>query len=295
MAFEFAFVVTKPLQLIFTVAIIRQLNVADRSCIIITDSFSGSEGVAERLRSVDWDLSRVGVLFCRDRSKAEQIVADMGAKKIFVDGDVGVRRFLILLKTQICINRPEIWVYEEGHGTYRTDLYSNSKRAIFASLGVGTHFGGSSLAKGLYVLAPDEYDKAFPHHKKEVHQIESAPYDTIKRDFTAWCEIFSYVPITNTGQKTCALYLSSWVIDPIAIERLKKMPGDIFIKPHPHIRNFEPVPGIMSIDPGAPSELVLIALLKEYDHVEVFDHMSSVRRYIHDSRLIYQELEKLND
>lgn len=288
---EVAFVVTKPIQLVFAVGIIRQLELRDAACLIMTDDFKDAYYVCRRASEVDWDLSSVGIKFCADRSDAERIAAKLGAKQIFVDSDVGLKRFLLLLRTQIRIKRPRIWVYEEGVGTYRTDLYEHGlKRRIFDVVGVGTRFGGSRFTSGIFVRDPDRFRKLFPNNSSEVRHIECTPSEMLSENLEQWSEIFGYRPVSASSESACALYLSNWLVHQSGLEHLRKFLGDRYFKPHPHIKTLPEVTDIALVSATAPAELVLMDLLEKYTCVTVFHHGSSVEHYVTDERIAYVRL-----
>lgn len=277
---EFAFIATKPLQLLFAVAIIRQLGVADRSCMIVTDDFNDAEAVATRLGTADWDLSEINVHFCPERRKAERLAVDLGAQKIFVDSDVGVKRFFILLWTQIRRRRPEIWVYEEGLGTYRADLYQQPKRSMLEVAGVGTRFGGCLITTGIYIREPDDYRRRFPQGPGKARKIACSPCEAIGRDFAEWSRIFDYKPVSSSTGDRCSIYLGNWTTDTIDLEWFKSLSGDKYFKPHPHLRPGPAVAGVLTVSPTAPAELVLMDLRTKYMHIDVFHHGTSCERYM---------------
>lgn len=288
---DYGFVVTKPLQLIFATSIIRQLGIAERSTLVITDDFKDALAVCKRLQLLKWDLSPVDIRYCADRSKAEQFASGLGAKILFVDSDVGLKRFLLLMKTQIRSQRPEIWVYEEGHGSYRTDMYQNdTKRRFLESLGIGTHFGGSRFTNGIYLRDPDLYVDRFPFPGIKVRRIEHGPSETIGRDLETWANIFAFSPVKPDQEKACAIYLTDWSVHQEGMSRLNAFSGDKLMKPHPHMKTPPALPGIEILSATAPAELVIMDLLDKYPRVSVFHHGSSCERYVVDERLTYVRL-----
>ena len=285
---EFAFVVTKPLQFLFAAGIIRQLGISDQSFLVVTNSFRDAEAVCERASRADWDLSSMDIRFCADRSEAEQYATRLGVRTLFVDSDVGLRRFLLLLKTQLGLKRPQIWVYEEGLGSYRTDLYKQDiKHRLFDALGIGTHFGGSRLTRGIYVCEPSLFRERFPDQVVEVRKIARTPCEIIEGNLKEWSRIFDYVPVSPSSETACALYLTDWSVHPDGVARLNEFPGDKYMKPHPHIKEIPAVTGVELISATPPAELVLIDLLGTYQSVTVFHHGSSCEKYVGDQRVSY--------
>ena len=286
-----AFIVTKPLQLVFAASIIRQLDIADQSVLIITNDFLGAEDVCVRARTLDWDLSAMKIQFSVDRRMAERVATDLGVKRVFVDSDVGLKRFLSLLKTQIIKEPPEIWVYEEGIGTYRNDLYKDSlKRRVFKVLGIGTHFGDSRYTRGIYVRNPNQFLEKFPKVEVEVCQIKLTASETLDQNIEEWAIAFNYTNVQPGQTEECALYLTDWEVHDVGIIRLNEFLGDRFIKPHPHIKSSIEVPTVQMISATAPAELVLMDLLANYVQVTVFHHGSSCERYIDNKRVSFVRL-----
>jgi len=285
---DYAFVVTKPLQLVFATSIIRQMGIAERSTLIITDDFNDALAVSERLKTLEWELSLIDTRFCADRRKAEQVATTHGAKVLFVDSDVGLKRFLLLSRTQMRRHRPQIWVYEEGIGTYRNDMYPNvAKRQFFKSLGIGTHFGGSRFTRGVYVREPKLFLERFQSIGKEVRYIENSPAETLGRDIKAWAYIFNYTSVEANQADTCTIYLTDWNVREEGLARLDASCGIRFVKPHPHIKTLPDVLGAKILSATAPAELVLMDLLEKYARVTVIHHGSSCERYVVNQRLSY--------
>lgn len=288
---DYAFIVTKPLQLMFATSIIRQLEIAERSVLIITDDFKDAIGVYERLRLLESDLSLVDIRFCSDRNKAEMFATELDIETLFVDSDVGFKRFLILLKTQIRKRRLKIWVYEEGHGTYRSDMYQNhAKRRFFEFLGIGTHFGGSRFTRGIYLRDPELFIERFHFSAIDIRRIEHTPSEILRHNLETWVRIFDYSPVKPGQADDCAIYLTDWRVREEGLAQLHNFRGRRFVKPHPHIKTPPHVHGTENISATAPAELVLIDLLEKHSRTTVFHHGSSCERYVIDERLSYVRL-----
>lgn len=275
------FVVTKPLQLIVALSIIEQLEIASTSTVIIVNYFHDSHSVFERLQQIKWYFSDVTFLLEPDNPSAYRRVAQIRPNKLYVDGDVGVRRHIKFLQLKLYNLALRINVYEEGMGTYRTDIYSGLKKAILSAIGVATFFGGGLLTNKIYVSDPERYCSKFPDFpKNKVMKLEAEPRNFVSRHFLALKNVFNYHRTGQPQHDICNVYITSWEIDYDFIIRFNKLDGDKFVKPHPHILDFErPIIG-NTIERSVPAELVFIDLANRYQRLNIFHHGSSVEMYL---------------
>src|SRR5690606_35901220 len=112
-------------------SVINQLNIRTKAYLVIVDSFFNARSVYERMKSTDWEFSGLSFEFFVSRSEAHQFVRMHKVNNIFIDADVGVRKYFDLLRMKLNNRLLSINVYEEGIGTYRTDLYPGVKKLIF--------------------------------------------------------------------------------------------------------------------------------------------------------------------
>lgn len=284
---DHAFIVTKPLQLMVALSIMHQLEIAGRSHVIVVDAFAGARGVAERLAFLPKPFSGISVAFVDSTTRAYHLLRDNRFSAIFIDADVGFRKAMDLLRIRLNNIEVSINVYEEGLGTYRADLYRGIKRRVLQSIGIGTRFGGFILTDSLYLYRPDEYEEAFRSIRPKLNAIKKSLVSFIVDYFDTLLVLFNYTPPDLIDGKKCSIYLSNWTIDTSFVNSFLLMPGDGYIKPHPHIINFQEDSYRLVIDPAAPAEIAILSLLRIYDKVDVYHHGSSVERYVNDPRLHY--------
>lgn len=275
-----AFIVTKPLQLLVALAIIKQLNVQEKTYLIIVDSFYNAKLVYERIRSADWEFSETSVEFFQSLDGAYHFAGECGAKSLFIDADVGVRKYFTLLRLKLKRRIQNINVYEEGLGTYRIDLYAGTKKTLLDLVGIGTRFGGCSLTNCIHLYEPETYRKNFPKHKASIKKIKYRPKDIIQLYFPHLNYIFDGDNITNNSSESCHVYLSSWHVDYNFMKIFSSLPGDKYLKLHPHIKTIEKINCGTLASRTAPAEMILMSLKEKYRFVNVFHHGSSVERYI---------------
>lgn len=294
---DFGFIVSKPLPLMVCLAIIQQLPKKFAKDLIITNTFYGAEKMADRLSEVA--KGRWSVVFLENHSFAYDYCIKRRYSKVFLDSDVGFQIGLKLLKIKILSRGVDFFVYEEGLGAYRSDMYYGLKKIILQMMGFAVYFGDNRLTKKIFVFNPGEYIKSVPNKGVQVIEIVAKIPDILTQfidDFNYIFEIDQLLPKLAIGSKSecCEIYLTSWVLDDELVNRPPEKDVFRIIKAHPHIRsyvNFENFD--MSVEPGLPAELLLLNAIKFFKKVIVIHHGSSVERYIKDNNLSYKNLNQL--
>jgi len=285
---DHAFIVTKPLQLMVALSIMHQLEIAERSQVIVVNAFAGARGVAERLAFLAEPFSGISVKFVETIPTAYHFIRNNRFSVIFIDADVGVRKCIDLLRARLANSGLEIRVYEEGLGTYRKDLYQGFKRSLLNSLGIGTRFGGFGLTSKLYLYNPAEYQINFPKSKVLLELVAIPLSQFIYDHFGLLSCLFDYKAPASVRSHKCNLYLSNWSIDDLFINRFLALHGDSYIKPHPHITDFKNNNShSLVVDPAIPAEIAILGFLSLYESVDVYHHGSSVERYITNDNVNY--------
>lgn len=284
------FITTKPLQILVAVSIIKQLEIEKSSRLIIIDSFRNAELVCERMASAEWSLKNLELAFMKSRKEAHRFVLTNKARNVFIDGDVGVRWFFDLLYLKLFFRNRKINVYEEGLGTYRTDIYPNLKKKLFNFLGIGTNYGGCVFTDNIYIYDKCEYLKNFPKLREKVIRITCGVFDIISDEVEFWSRVFGPLPVVVKDNNECRIYLSSWKLDEKFLILFRNMSGDKYIKPHPHIKENLKLEFADVIPGGIPAEFILMDLVKKYKNVKVFHHGSSVERYILAKNLEFKKI-----
>lgn len=284
---RYVIVVTTPLQILFAFSLLRRIpGDAETYCVVI-GGFSGAESVAQKL-AVSFQ-EEMNIEYFRNFRSAMPFISSLHAKSIFVDTDVGTRKFLELLRFKVKQPSLAIAVYEEGLGTYRSDLYSGKKKRLLNLFGIGTHFGGCILTSEIHVLLPRLYEATFPNTKTKIVQIQDAPMDIVRLRLRDISWAFSYEPVPTSGEE-CSVYLSSWGIDGRFIERLAEHSEEIFFKPHPKFKGEFCHDRIKVLPSNAPAELVITDLASKYQRVKIYHHGSSAAWYCDAEGVEFVEL-----
>lgn len=268
--------------------IVQQAKFETKPVFVIIDAFCGAGQVAEQL-SCEFDQLQTPVFF-DSRQAALLFLKKRKFDNLFIDSDVGLRNFLTLASLKFANPNISIHVYEEGLGTYRTDLYSGYKKKLFGLIGIGALFGSCRFVTSVYVYRSQEYIDNIPENGIKVREIQGGVHQFLVENRDALKRVFGFDGIKSISPHflCCSIYLSSWEVDAEFLSYFQGLEGDLFIKPHPHIRGCEEINGIKLIGANVPAELVLADLMKAYDSVVVFDRKSSVRRYITGKNLVYK-------
>jgi len=283
-----AFLISKPLQLMVALCIAQQGKLAAKPVFVIIDTFCGATQVAESL-SCEFNQLQTPVNF-NSRQAALLFLREKKFDHIFIDSDVGLKNFLTLASIKLANPKISIHVYEEGLGTYRTDLYSGFKKKIFGLIGIGVFFGACRFINSVYVYRTQEYIDNIPSNAFKVRQIQVCLPQFLKANRESLKRVFGFDGVKPISPDTscCSIYLSNWKIDEKFLLHFQNLEGDLFIKPHPHINDYIETNPIKTIEANVPAELILAEFMEVYDTVIAYDHNSSVRRYITGNNLIYK-------
>lgn len=283
---SYAFVVTKPLQLMVVMAILEQLPVDIIKDLILVDGFIGAEEVSERIAATSskWD----GVIFL---SKVDDVIGYIKLQRydwIFIDSDVGIRKYLQLLGIKLIRPQTKISVYEEGLGSYRTDIYAGVKKVLLKYTGVGVYFGGCWLTENIYLYVPDEYIKKTAAKKNKTIKILKTIPDLFGEHNKWFASVFGLLEIelallASPRKNNCIIYLTSWSWDYKTASDLCRLDAYKILKFHPHIR--EQTKEIIdffdfSASATVPAEFLVIMASTVFEKVTVYHHGTSVERYL---------------
>ena len=292
------YIVTKPLQILIAKAIKDQLNPECHSYLIVIDYFNNSKSVYENLKNEDWGYA--GIYWASDKKNAIEYIRKIKAHSVFVDSDIGVRNLFFLARVKLVSVFPDIYVYEEGMGTYRTDLYSKKKSFFLRLFGVATHFGSSILTAGVFVYEPGRYLSLFPEYNKLCNKIKNNLISLIEDKRLNLQAIFDDSDAAKKIErksKECSVYLSSWSVDKTFLDNFQKIAGDKYVKLHPHIKIYTELglkKGVQQLPSSLPAEIALLNLAKIYDRVAVYHHGSGVSLYLSSSVFDFKDIGHFN-
>jgi len=208
---------------------------------------------------------------------------------LYINTDYGVKPMLWMWN----LRSLNIFVYEEGIGTYRTDLISRSflVKMCLKILGFKSYFGGGRFTKGIFVYDIDKYLSTKDNLKIEVRNFEMNFFDHLK-NFKFRNLLFDVKInfINDINNKDVLLYISSWSLYPNLDVVLSEYVNYITVfKPHPHIVNsldnlfdlFQ-----YQIDGNIMVEYLILNILENAKSLVVLhENSSSMLYFSNDSRI----------
>lgn len=281
---HYGFIVTKPLQLMVVLALIPQLEKDCSEDFLVVDNFAGAKSVYEELAGRAGGNCRV--YYFSDESDAYEFALAQKYQKLFVDSDVGFRKNATLVKMAVLSPLTVLAVYEEGLGSYRTDLYEGARKQFLQMMGCGVFFGGNWRTKEIYLFEPQSCTTPIKAQKikilKTLSELLSQEWDFLCSIFGA-DEFVESIRPSGSSSKECVIYLTSWTIEEQRIAGLCANGKKVIVKPHPHIKKtgFLSLRSDLSLAPASiPAEIVIMSASRTFERVTVLHHGSSVDRYL---------------
>ena len=285
-----AFLVTKPLQFLISQSILSQLALEEECTLLIVDGFSNSSEFSERVSQCD--LGWRHVKWFATKKQAFNFLRKAKFSKVFVDSDVGFQNLMSLLNIRSKNQHLKIFVYEEGIGSYRDDLYKGFRKKVLDFIGAGTNFGGCVLTSGIYLIEPEKFLKKFPNHFNRCKKIEKNVSEIIELNISKFTYLFGINDLlctiaSNAMSEQCVIYFSSWQVDISTVERLLSDSDDKYIKLHPHLKDqkldFAGGEEFFCLPSNIPAEIIVPALCQVYEKVSIYHHNSSLELYVSKS------------
>lgn len=278
------FIVTTPLQYLN----VLNIDVVGKRCVLILGGFCNSEQFYNDIvvKNNLWDLYKY---FEKYNLLYQYVIQNVtNEDKLFIDSDYGIITNNKLRK----VKSKEIYVYEEGVGSYRSDLISKNrswlKKNILKIFGNKEFFGGSKFVKGIYVYDHEKHINKVPDFDKERLHFKNPFSVQVERNISNFLStdlIEKYRSLIRN--RDVLLYITSWSYN-VEIENyiLKKNQGAekkiIILKPHPHFKDFDKIQ--IQFDDVVKGEILvemLFILLKEYskDFVVLHENSSALQYY----------------
>lgn len=286
------FIVSKPLQFVIATILREQLNAANNFFFVI-DNIGWSHFIKKRRNDY------CECVFFDNHKAAYKHLNRYDNYDLYIDSDVGFYKYVQLAITKLFSNAENIFVYEEGIGSYRNNLYSGFKRKIFEILKVGVYFGGSYFVSGIYVCDPAKYINS-TKSKKAVMVLNKTPYDFFverAEDLISDYNLSGLIGnLRNMKGDECTLYLGGWDFDREAMEVLAESPAPRLFKPHPHCGSKNDFNHFsycdILIDYSIPAELLLCILSGMYKNIKVLHHGTSAEWYVRCNNVHFEKLKE---
>ncbi len=293
------FLCTKPLQIMVSLCVVQELRSTHDCHLVIAGHFAHAETVASKCSVHLGEFA--SVQYVDNWADFVLHAIHLRAQLLLIDSDVGVRTAINLLKVRARLPAASVHVYEEGIGTYRTDLYTGPKKWILKTAGIATYFGGSALVDCVWIFNPHLYAARQGSSRKVMTIRQSLPAlltarrSSLELIFGANTLSPAFLALRSRVQR-CLVYLSSWTVDFDLLDGLRARCDLLVLKLHPHILESSAayakavlLPGVFLAPTGAPAELVITAAEEVFGSVEVIHHGSSVTQYLFSPGIHFSE------
>lgn len=286
------FVATKPLQIITSILVARQLR-PRHSSLVVVPNFADGDRVTERLARQDTGFGSVGS--ASNRFAAILSLRTEEIARVFVDSDVGMKTLVAMRMLRLLKPGVRFSLYEEGITLIEPDQ-SLRPPAVYKRMGVALDLGESRIVDDVWTYTPDAVRVRLP--SKAVQRIDATVADFVRAEHRLLHDVFWENQEDDThgwGGAFCRIYLSSWRVDRTALAYLAGSHGYRVFKPHPHIRHdVAPTSGVDQVLAASiPAELVVVELAKAFAAVEVLHHGSSVESYVRPPNVRYVRVEEV--
>ncbi|NMM05998.1 hypothetical protein [Polaromonas sp.] len=288
------FIVERPLQILIVFAILDQLEDDCVNDILVANCFHGAAEVVSRFNNLS--TSGINYMLFGDYKKAFLFAEKNKYEEIFIHWDIGFRTSIRLNRLNFTTPRSKIYVFEEGAGTYRDDLYTGIKKRIFSKIGVAINNGGHNKIDGIFLYSPEYYRLSVSKPAKSIVQINLNVSEVIEQNDEFLIAIFDG---TNFIKKLkieksieCVIYLSNWCFSPSDLDFIQNSKSTKILKLHPHIKiDHTNIRSDFIVCPnGIPAELLISKLQTLYEKITIFHHGSSVARYVNSNSTKFIDL-----
>jgi hypothetical protein len=273
---KIAFVVERPIQIVTANAIINQLDIADRSDILISRGFYGARGVAARIGASG---CLPGVAAFDDYRSAIEHATSGKYQEVFFHWDVGFGTNKFLYRARIKNPNLTFSLFEEGIGTYRQDIYSGIKKALFRIYGLPINVGGSRFVSRIFVYNPKMYIEKATRRPGIVTKVETSIAEEIQSSWGLYSHIFDEQHFLDNLPASrgsyCRIYLPNWQFDERKARSFFLQNTINIIKLHPRCTDFLDIENALKAPPSIPAEMLISAAAMIYDRVFVLHSGSS--------------------
>jgi hypothetical protein len=298
------FLITRPLQYLNIKGIVEKKSCFNNILVIIPN-FPNSKRFLYDVIKYDQNWSKVLII----KSKIDLLIFVIKTKinNLYLNSDLAFNYLITFFS-----NSNKTYVYEEGWGTYNSEISHINKLArisqfIYGCIGSGKAMGHSIFTDGIYVYNINLYKKIFPNYNKKIKSFKSNFQKRIITESNFFQKIHDYKSETyNVTNKNVLIYATGWKINNKFLNNLKEMKGDydkIYLKLHPHIKNYKKNDFCFSLlSQNVLLEFYLAEFISQNNNVTVYhDNSFSILNFINDinefnigrKRVKYDEIYEL--
>lgn len=283
------YVCSKPLQYFNVINLPK--DKIQKNILIIEDKFKDAQEFFAHV--VKFDKSWNEILFIKDRSK----ILWFCLFKYKINNFYYYLDFMLKASSLLYIVPcKHLFIYEEGIGAYRTDIFKNTatyRIKIRKLLGLSEYPGFHPRSEGIYVYDKERYLKIFSKFRDETKLkplVFNMPFQKMINDNVDLAlKIFDFNPdiiLSGITNKKVFVYLTTWPLYENVLRDINMTKYDYcIIKPHPHIRELD-FPDWWKNDKTIIIESVILAeflikiLIDRNNLLDIYHHNSSAAMYL---------------
>lgn len=288
---RYVIIAGKPLQLLIAISVAEQINIIDKCDIFLVSNFFDSKALVKKYNNFNYKWPKI--THYSAFNQACQKFINGNYSHLLVDSDIGGKKYLNMLGKKIRNRKSEMYVYEEGQGTYRNNVRVGIKKYIFSLFGIGHTFGGCVFTSKIFLYKSGKYSNRFPELAKKAIQIDKPIIEFINENLIFLNKIFSisaYFDKIKISDNIAYLVLMEKNTPINSVETIKHLSGDKFLKRHPHVQSFSCEDGFYSINNSIPAELLILNMSNIYTKLVVFHFGTSTRHYMKKKNIFYIKL-----
>ena len=274
-------VVTQPFQFFVLLMMGPQLPCLLNSPILLVNNFKGASTFFNSLVKT---FPSLDISFVESFDQLDKVIFSGKYSTIFIDSDIGSKRFFQALFSFLYRSPISYIVYEEGIGVYRTNIRGSLYTFLSKLIGFGYVFGSNRFTHKIYVIDKFKYDSKLPFlskksvqikvelldmfekYKVEISQLIS-DLDTCLKNFVSDRRVILLLPEKNASLPSNAAFLED-------------SDCDKFVKYHPSLRANAKyrLNHFQEVDPLIPAEMLIFYLSNASSSLIVY-HMGSSATY----------------
>lgn len=289
--------VERPLQILIALAIIDQSDREFKNHICVANCFQNADHVVHALNAL---LSSQGIQFSFFETYDEALffARDEKYSEYYIHWDIGFRTNLRLIFFKLVFPNSKIFVFEEGRGTYRDDIYSGLKKYLFKKMGIAVNCGGHNAVEKIFVYSPSEYIASVTKPAKLVDLIKLSIAGVMEKYEHAILCAFDHGKFLQTlstrRSDECIVYMSDWKFEHSDLNFIQVDGTTKILKLHPHAMTIGRLlrEDFVICPNELPAEMLITKIQTIYRTTKIFHQGSSVSRYINSESVELVDLRR---
>lgn len=281
---ENLFIFNRPLQYLNIKGILHSLDKNDNNILLVHANFNSGQDFCKHIRKYDDVWSEVLLISSKKDLLKEVVFRKIS--RLFINSDLGFDQVICWMSFA-----DEVYVYEEGWGTYNQKVKPESlliklKSIPYKLIGSGNAMGHSRLTKGIFIYKLDLYNQLFPYYKGEVIKFETSYPERISKERSFFQSLYNYEEeISDLKGMNILIYATGWKISQDVVRDIKNSKSNfdmVLLKLHPHIRDYNSINlESRSLNQNVMLEFYLDQLLEQHNNITVYhDNSFSVFYYL---------------